>query len=231
MMRRRRRRKASWSYADAGSLVLTGGGGLTNYAWVIPPARAQFIMDTKQRNSLTFAGAHLWLDFYWSNKGTATGLADVDFAMFKTTIADPTSFAPDISMADGQWDQPATPAALTSWDEDDDDGTESFMWQHHIKGMTPPNAVVATKDFGTASGAWNGHTANQAVLMPDGSTDAALFVCRKFCVTQEWQPDVVIRSKRRLQKGEGVILTMTWAGSGSANMQAICNYHLRTLTS
>lgn len=224
--RGRRRRRARWSYADAGSLVVdsTTAGG-TGWMWILPPARVSFMLSQRGRgNSLVFAGCHLWLDFYWRNEGQAASLTDCEFGVIKTTISDPAAFTPDLSLVDAQWDQPSTPATLTSWDEDDDSGVDSWLWQHHIKGTSPPNALIRPE---VSSGL---DVYNQNNIMEQGSTDTPTYVCRKFHVTQEWQPDVVVRSKRRLQKDEGILLYMNSTITQAA-FTAICNVHLRTLTS
>lgn len=200
MMRRRFRRAGpKWTYSDQGTISITSGSPTTiGFIWLFPPARAQFIMNTKQRDSLLYCGSHIWLDFFWKNTGNGTGLPDCHFGVFKTVITS-TGDQPDLSPMLGQWTQPSTPATITSWDEDDDDGTNPFLWQHFIKGFSPPNAVVRTD--GSVD-----H--NQTMNLGTGSSDNPTFMCRKFNVTQEWQPDVVIRSKRRLRKGEGIVLAM-----------------------
>lgn len=225
MMRRRGRRAARWSYADAGSLINTNTIP-TAWMWILPPARVSFMLSQRGRgNSLVFAGAHLWLDFYFRNENNGnTSMPDVDFGVIKTTIADPAAFTPDLSLVDAQWDQPSTPATLTSWDEDDDSGVDSWLWQHHIKGQSPPNALINVVSTGSAD-----VTVNQTPLMFSGTTDNPRYLCRKFHVTQEWQPDVVVRSKRRLQKDEGILLYMTSQPS-VVGMEPTCNVHLRTLT-
>lgn len=228
---RRRKKRVSWSYSDEVTLLVEGAAGSTlfSYVWLLPPARAQFMMDTASRDSIVFAGCHLWLDFYWRNVGAQTTLPDVDFGIFKT-VQQGGGNSPDLNPMLGQWKQPATPAALTSWLELDDDGTEGFLWSHHIKGMTPPNAVVNTNGANTVGGN-SQNTTNQAIGIGVGTADAPSFVCRKFAVTQEWQPDVVVRSKRRLQKDEGIILAMA-ATPSQANTQAcVLETHFRTLTS
>lgn len=223
MRRRFRRSAARWSYADAGLLQINQGStSATAHIWILPPARVAYMLSQRGRgNSLIFAGCHLWLDFLWGMHSTNV-LPDVDLGVIKTTISDPTSFAPDLSLVEAQWDQPSTPATLTSWDEDDDSGIDSWLWQHHIKGSSPPNAVV--RDTSALKG-------NQFVNVPDASTDNIGIVCRKFMVSQEWQPDVVIRSKRRLQKDEGILLYMNLpTGIPAASMNIELDVHLRTLT-
>lgn len=221
MSRRRRSRPARWSYADAAAIDIVNGGA-TAFVWILPPARVSFMLSQRGRgNSLVFAGAHLWLDFFWSSTGSVELMPDVDFGVIKTTIADPVSFAPDLSLVDAQWDQPSTPATLTSWDEDDDSGVDSWLWQHHIRGTSPPNFHVQ------ADGAGAGSLFNQQNGLT-GTTDAPGMMCRKFHVTQEWQPDVVVRSKRRLQKDEGILLYM--ASTPGFGMKVNLNVRLRTLT-
>lgn len=223
MMRRRRRRKATWAFADAGSLV-NGPAGTLQIAslWLLPPARAQFIMNTKQRSSLTFAGAHLWLDFQWKITGANVALPDVDFGIFRTDMDQPGDI-PDVDFMNNQWTVPSTPASITSWNEDDEDGTEAFLWQHHIKGMSPPGIHVSTD--GDAQ-VWNQVNVVGGSTLNDG---APAYVCRKGFVTQEWQPDVVVRSKRRLMKGDGICIAM--ASTPPANCNVQCNVHWRVLTS
>lgn len=228
---RRRRRRATWSFADSSIMNLNNGAGgpggqAIAWVWVLPPARAQYLMETRNRDSITFAGAHLWLDFWWQNGSSgALALPDVDFGVIKTTIADITAFTPDLSMITGQWDQPSTPATLTSWEEDDDDGTGGFLWSHHIKGSSPPNAMVVTVSGGIAP-------ENQTFTLGNGTIDTPTHMCRTFSVRQEWQPDVVIRSKRRLKKGEGILLfSVADRPSVPAGLDAITQVKLRALTS
>lgn len=231
MMSRRGRRRAAarWSYADATSLVNGPAGSLQiAFTWLLPPARVNYMLSTQgRRNSLVYSGTHLWMDFYYKmTGGNNTGMPDVDFGVIKTTISDPVGFTPDLSLVDAQWDQPSTPATITSWDEDDDSGVDSWLWQHHIKGMSPPNAYVGTYDVSGLGSVLACH--NQEIITRGGSSDNPTFVCRKFHVTQEWQPDVVVRSKRRLQKDEGILLYM--ASQPGAGTEVTCNVHLRTLT-
>lgn len=179
------------------------------------------MMNTKGRDRMQFSGAHLWFDFYWENKAAGTGLPDVQFGIYKSEIISDTGL-PDSTPIDGQWKEPATPASLTSWDEDDDDGTEPFLWQHWIKGMSPPNALINTTGF------TNPAFANQANVMGVGTTDNPVHACRKFMVTQEWQPDVIVRTKRTLHKGEGVVLVM--AVPSPSALTSNLNCHWRVLT-
>lgn len=225
MMRRRFRRRASWTYSDSQQMLIQNGSS-TSYVWLLPPGRVQFLLNQQRRDRLTFAGAHLWLTFYWKSvAGSSAGnLPDADFGIFKSTIADAITNVPDITPMESQWNQPSTPGSLTTWEDDDDDGTNPFLWQHHIKGMSPPNACVGT--FGLPS---SNVGFNQTDLLGAGTADSPLFACRKFSVTQEWQPDVVVRSKRRLQKGEGVLLAM--GGVPGFGQEIHCEVKLRSLTS
>lgn len=225
MMRRRGRRRMGpkWTYSDSNEISITSGSPTNiGFIWLYPPARAQFIMNTKGRDRLGFRGCHLWLDFFWRNVGASTNLPDVSFGVFKTVITS-TGDQPDLSPMLGQWSQPSTPATLTSWEEDDDDGTNPFLWSHFIRGSSPPNAWVQT------SGASNNKGINQYQALDAGTTDNPSFECRKFHVTQEWQPDVIIRSRRTLQKGEGIVLAMN-VPSPSATLSSNLRVHLRSLT-
>lgn len=227
---RRKRASAKWTFADSQTLEVDAStpSPFQAFAWLYPPARAQFLMNTRNRDRLGFRGAHLWLDFFLYNSGGPEAMPDVDFGVFKTTIA-AVGDQPDLTPMLGQWKQPATPATLTSWEEDDDDGTNPFLWQHHIKGMSPPNAIVnAVPGLSTANDA--SFIANQAVNMRAGDSDHIVYACRKFFVTQEWQPDVVIRSRRTLMKGEGIVLCMQVVTAPAGSMRVYCNTHFRSLT-
>lgn len=234
MMRRRRRRMGpKWTYSDSVSMsitsagpFLTPGGLSANFCWLLPPGRAQFLMNTKMRDRMQFSGAHLWLDFFWKNTAASQGLNDVNLAVYKTEIIG-TGDVPDFSPMDGQWKQPSTPSNITSWNEDDDDGGAPFLWQHWIKGSSPPNAEV--RNLPTASGGTDQALWNQSLSMLGGNDANPTYMCRKFLVTQEWQPDVVIRSKRRIQKGEGIALVMTSIPPG-VGLASFLNIRLRTLT-
>lgn len=184
-------------------------------------------MNTKQRDRMQFSGAHLWLDFYWRQEGGTTGLPDVQFACYKSEIVSDTGL-PDFTFMNAMFTEPSTPASISSWDEDDDDGTNGFLWQHFIKGASPPNAVVSTFDYDGSSGA--DHAAgNQSTRVHGASTDNPLLACRKFMVTQEWQPDVIIRSKRSIKKGEGIVFVMAVANN-SMLLSSITEVRFRTLT-
>lgn len=231
MMRRRRRRRAQWLYADSTNMSINSGsvvlaGQPVAFIWLLPPGRCQFLMDTKGRDRMLFAGAHIWMDFQWANIGSASGLPDIDLSIFKTTISDPVGSFPDLSPLTGMWDQPSTPNSLSTWEDDDDDGTNSFLWSHHIKGTLPPNSYVW--QFG--SGSSGIQTTNQGIpQIAAGTIDAPTFSCRKFHVTQEWQPDVTVRVKRRLQKGEGIVMGMTSPAVISSTVQCRLGVQLRTL--
>lgn len=202
---RMRRRRATWAYADARALVTSSGGGNTiTSAWILPPARVQYLCDTDRVSTITFEGCHLWLDFWWSNTGVTTGIPDVDFYIIKSEYDD----AGQSAYFFNPWQEPSLPAAITAWTETpDEDGTGPFLWCHHIKGQSPPNSQVLTYTDSSSIEA-----ANQCTLIHSGSVDSPIDVCRKFQVAAEWQPDVVVKTKRRLQKSEGILLVMSSPG-------------------
>lgn len=238
MMRRhfRRRRRASWTYSNSEELSITSASptlGSIQYdsSWLYPPARAQFIMDTRTSSRLTFAGCHLWLDFAWRcTANSPLSMPDVNFCIYKTqSAAGSTAPDPDATLAEAQWTTPATPATITSWEENDDDGTESYLWQHWMRGNGPPNSII-WQSGGAPSGATQVIN-NQGNLIDGKGVDNVTQVCRKFQVTQEWQPDVTVRAKRRLNKGEGIAIFMWVAGTVASGMQVACPMRWRCLTS
>lgn len=221
----RRRRKAQWLYANSETISLNSlsfvlGAQPVAHTWLFPPGRTQFLLNTRGRDRLTYVASHLWLDFYWRASSTGS-FPDVDLCAFKTTISDPVAETPDLSPILGMWDQPSTPNSLSSWEDDDDDGTNSFMWSHHIKGISGPNASFTSRDAGFKG--------NQGPNIPDADSDHVAFICRKYHVTQEWQPDVVVRSKRRCVKGDGIVLAMTSPVAVAAQIDAFLEVRSRTL--
>lgn len=205
MMRRRRRSRSTWSFADGNQMVQPSGTANGVFAWILPPGRVNYLCDTDRVDSLVFKGCHLWMDFYWSNQNNADeGLPDVTMYI----IASQQDAAGDpVEINLNPWSQPSTPSTIASWENAETDGTDSFLWCHHIKGISPPNALVNTNGADAAGGG-RAAASNQYIELGAGASDHPAFLCRKFYVTQEFQPDVVVRTKRRLRKDQGIVLFM-----------------------
>lgn len=209
--RNRRRSRVTWSHADeAIADILDDGNNIyVPLLWLLPPGRAQYLMDTDRVSSLTYAGSHIWMDYYWYNTSSDRSIPDFNLFVMKTT--EDTANAPSM-----QWYPfrlPKLPSTLSSWDNADDDGTSSFLWVHHIKGSSPPNAVI--NNNGVVGTTHNDRGANQYRIISTGTSDNYASVCRIFDVRAAWQPDVIIKTKRRLMKTEGILLVMNVPTQGT----------------
>ena len=76
----RRKRRATWAYADRAQMTLGNATTQVSFFWLIPPARTGFLCDTDRVSQITYRGSMLWLDFHWSNTASsAQALPDIDF--------------------------------------------------------------------------------------------------------------------------------------------------------
>lgn len=223
MMRRRSRRsRATWGFADAAALNIPAGSlaGAHAYFWIVPPGRINYLCDTDRVSKVGFRGAHLWLDFNWV--GVAAGASLPDVTCYAMKSQQDLAGAPTV-VDRNPWSTPETPASLTSWDAaGQEDGTDSFLWTHHIKGSTPPNAglILTTPSAGNQTFSVGGNA----------SSDNVGFVCRKWFVTQEWQPDVMIRSRRSLTKEDGIAIIFS-IDTANPNVGVNVNVRARCLLS
>lgn len=215
---RRRRSRSVWAFSTAQALLLNSAGQYS-YFWILPPGRVNYLCDTDRVDSLVFNGAHLWLDFHWVQVST-NSLPDV--TMFAIVTEAELGGEPADIGEFGPFDQPSTPSSITEWnDAPNIDGTDSFLWSHHIKGSSPPNAVVWTQNY-------QGSAGNQ-YINTNSDADHAALVCRKFSVAAEWQPDVIIKSRRRLKKDEGIAFIMQSDTAITSNDVVHLEAHCRTL--
>lgn len=206
MMRRRfRRRRSHWIWADRFSFVLNNaatnfGGKFFALNQLLPPGRVEwFCNSVVSRSHVTVTGVLMWLDFWWqtSTANQAVLLPDVDLFVMKTQEDEVGSEA----FAFDPFVQPEPPALVTTWGTSPADGLDAFLWSHHIRGSTPPNAVVGTYI------ASDNVAYNQEVVIR-AAADSNVNTCRTFRVAAEWQPDVHIKTKRRLQRSEGLVIGM-----------------------
>lgn len=197
----RRRRRATWGYANE-SILECNATTNVSYVWLLPPGRVNFLADTDRVPAIGFVGAHMWLDFTWINEN-ANPQALPDITMYAiVSQQNPNSDVPN-ELDNIPWGAPQLPSAIANWDEHEEDGTESFLWIHHIKGTSPPNYAVGTNVPSTSSAG-----GNQVTLLSGGSTDTPVYMCKTFDVRAAWQPDVIIKSRRKVWKDEGICLVM-----------------------
>lgn len=238
---RHTRRRASWGFANFLSLQGTAGANVIAVpAWILPPGRAQWLMEQGRRDHLTCKTIHMWLDFRWvCFAGSFTNpqaVPDVEFYVKKVEASSADDITPNVVLTGANvtspFATPTPPSAVVDWDEvEADDGTDSFMWSHWMKGGSPPNGVVAAVTISPPTAPNTYGYGNQYHYMfreNEGGGDTAL--CRTFSTRIEWQPDVIIRSARRLMKGEGIAMVMNvYSVPGDGHIAAQLDMHTRTL--
>lgn len=227
MMRRRRRRRATWGYAN-GDLLSLNAATPTDWSWILPPGRVNYLCDTDRVDSILFMGCHLWLDWDWVNAGSTTeALFDARFYVVASQL-NTTGDAP-IELSLNPFSEPSTPASITSWQEFDTDGTDSFLWSHFIKGQSPPNYLVLTQSWNNSP--TKGGNQREQIYPKDDSFDTLSSMCRNFDVRAAWQPDVRIKSKRRLRKDTGIALVVQAETTPTGNSGAHLGVRTRVLLS
>lgn len=223
MIRRRRfRRKSSWIWADRFNITLNNAspafaGASSAGHLLLPPGRVNWFCDTQVRRShVTVTGILLWLDFWWqSDIASDTTIPDVDFFLIASTEDEAGSIATQFD----PFVEPQLPAAVTDWTFAPSDGLDPFMWTHHIKGSTPPNAFVSQTS--------SNNQYNQSFVM-HAASDAQEATCRKFMVAAEWQPDIHVKTRRRLVKDQGLWLGMrALTAALPSGMQAMLDVRTR----
>lgn len=223
MMRRRRRPRPQWVYADNQLTTVNSGSlnvGSYYYAstWLLPPGRVKYLCDSKRKQHLTVKGIHLWLDFYLSLvSSTATSWPQILF--YVTKAAEGQDGSANFFQAH-PWTAPATPSTIATWNEWDDDGLNSFMWCHRIGTSGPPGSAV----YQTQSNL----EYNQLIGMKSDGENAVK-LCWPTPVEAMWQPSVRIKTARRLSPGEGIIFTMMTTGQLANGMTANMNWFSRVL--
>lgn len=230
-MRRRFRtrgkgRKPTWAYAHAMTLLAADNALTTTFVggWLLPPGRVRWLCEDWKQASITHVTTHMWLDFHWISPsgggGGHRGIPDVYFYAIKSNSSRATGGEGPIMNDMNPWSTPNFPSAITDWeDETDDDGTDSFLWCHRMKGMSPPNADVGTYTYtGDAK-----QGANQTDQMFSSGTEGVNnYMCRTFSMRAEWQPDVIIRAKRRLLKDDGIALFLAVRGDTGVSAHLEC---------
>ena len=224
----RRRRRASWEYAgnDVTNILDNGtpGDPAFRLIWLFPPGRTNYLCETRGKDAITHSTTLLWLDFQWN--GEAEGfsgpqlIAPTYFYILKTKQDANDNTAEQFS----PYATPPVPSAVTDWTSglDEDDGTEPFLWTHYIDPLqagtaSPIYANAALSDLWSAGGNADQYIANGRIAYPN-------------TVRQAWQPDVVVKAKRRMAKTEGIALVFGYTyGNTLVNYQLTS--HWRTLVS
>lgn len=209
---RSRSRKSHWMWADRFNLRFQDNQAVATWTShiLLPASRVNWLCGTSTfRSGLTVTGILLWLDFWWENDSTTTSqaLPDVDMGIM-TTVADETLATSELHY--DPYVQPEPPSLTTDWNSFPSDGLDPFLWTHHIKGISPCNSIIrkTTNDWSNA----NRGAVNQDTVISFAADGSANLVCRKHYVTQEWQPDVVVKTKRRLKSNQGLGIFMRTPG-------------------
>lgn len=219
-MKRRRKMRSAWNWATKGTLEWTDTSSqdVCISGPLLPAPRVDWLLEQgRGRDHLTVTAILLWLDFAFVN-GTESDaqLQGLDFWVIKErfdSIPGGNLYKP--------YGAPQVPGNVTSWFVTDpleeEDGLDPYLWTHHMSQIvagTSVNSVLVGAGAANTSGLI---TANGAI-QPNNN------------VRQAWQPDVVIKTRRRMVKGDCLNIGFT-GGSGAAN-GVIYNlaYNARILT-
>lgn len=223
MRRRGRGRKASWEWSNTFTLV--GVDTPAQYAlktWaladLLPQPRVDFLCEARGSDSLVHVETLLWLDFHWAiTSGNGQPFTyfppAVDFFIIKSTVEEtqPTAFAGDYA----PYAQPIVPSAITSWSStatEDSDGLDPYLWTHHIDPFLC-NSLITNVGISEVSGLASGQGNAQAAMAVAANQTAVLKYSND--VRMAWQPDVVVKAKRKVKKNEALKLGFTWVGANN----------------
>lgn len=220
---RRRRQRLAWNWAASGTLSITDSGttpgNFVSTAGLLPPARVDWLLESgRGRNHITVHKMLLWLNFWISNNtGAAANMVpEINLWTIKTKFDGNGNAAFYGGIGAGTtafpYAVPATPNAVASWTSasfDESDGLDPFLWTHAIfPAQFTSNAQLA---------------ANTQTPYPNAATVAA---------RPAYQPDVVISSKRRLEKGESILFGISNPGNGLNTLISYnVSWRVRVLTS
>lgn len=227
-MVRKRRRLATWNWASAGTIVIadtTNSPQTIASVNIFPPARTDWLLENgRGRKSLTVKKILLWLQAYVVNP--STNLVEIpssmDFSLQRINQDSAGTISPGLQ---APYAAPVLPSAMTSWTvggADEEDGLNPYLWTHrwwpsYQAGTQSGSVTLATGAAATNSGAY----------VQENSSG----ISTPMRVTQGWQPDVVVRSSRRLVRGQGIGFFVTMNSGASTNMTYNVQYACRVLTS
>lgn len=211
-----RRSRSAWVWADSQSMALQDGPTIAwNSLPLLKPGRTKYLCDSDKTDHITVTGILLWLDFHWeAGNSNPTTLNDVE--LFVQVVEE--DLAGNAATEYTPFLPPQPPGTLASWDTSVTDGLDSFLWCHFIKGASPPNYQVFTKSYNQSPDKGG----NQKNTVGAADSDYPQYgVCRTFRVAAEWQPDVHIKTRRRLGPNEGIILGMRTPGTNTSTYSFI----------
>lgn len=229
-MKRRRRARPRWVHAGTQETTFTPNqeGGITNVtaALLLPPERVRYLCDTGQKDHLTTSAILIWLDFYVVADGSATTVdtqqtaSPVDFYIMKTAF-DTSTPPTDVPLNFLPYREPDVPSLITSWDTqgDEPDGLDAYLWTHHLGPIQLVNMDNQNASYNASDKA--------------GSKSQGIGYVKSYSsVRQMWQPDIVVKTRRRLAKNEGIFLGFAVnniSQAGPFYIRYLCNVHWRIL--
>lgn len=147
---------------------------------VLPEGIVQYFGKSGERG-LTMKGIRLWLNHWWGQGSAASSntMPPAYLGIVKVTSSDTGISAQNMDM----FAQPATPSAVASW-TDAPQGRRDYLW----RGCVFPRvgALISGVNFNTVA----------------PSISANTFYYDGLNVTQPYQPQVEVRTKRRMRPGD-----------------------------
>lgn len=237
MMRRRfRKRRAQWCYADNGAMFITdtASGDLWTANVLVPPSYVQYLCNTRKTDHLTIKGILLWLNVYVKNStevaifgpiAPALDLYVIKSAVDSSNVAD-VEFLPYV--------QPPAPNAYTgpSWPADDylPSGLDPFMWTTRLWPLYErgerawPISWSGVNNAATAVGPFE---QNNSARVGSTAVDGYWAIGGRH-VQDPYQPSVRIKTRRRLERNQGLTIGMHLDGV-DGQLDYFCRWACRIL--
>lgn len=222
--RRNHRPRSHWNWAISFALTMVDNGTTSNALNTIallPPPRVDWLLESgRGRSHLVVTGILMWLDCWILNPSASaqTMVNELNFWVTKVKT-DVTSAVPGATDFLQPYSAPSPPASVLSWtteSTDENDGLDPFLWTHFLN---PQNQERSYGSNGGYSPGIVGTNPNQNIIP-----------MHPVAVRAGWQPDVHIKTKRKLVKGEGLSFGFgTPAGNGNG-LEYICQVRARVLT-
>lgn len=216
--RGRKRRRAQWDWAE--SLFITAedpGGTIGTRIWtggpLLPEGRVKWLCDTRKMDHITTSAILLWVDALAYLADDSAGgpshntIPPFEFYIIKSTLDEQGNAAQDFL----PFQSPQVPSLVTDWTSggESSDGLDPYLWTHVLSPFVAGTTATSLDYLGTGvAGASNA----QAIIASVNQSGASIQYDRN--VRMSWQPDVVIKTKRRLLRNEYLGFGITWETLG-----------------
>lgn len=222
--RKRKRSRAQWDWAESLFIAAADPGGTAGTRmWtggpLLPAGRTKWLCDTRKRDHIVVSGILLWVDAVAYLESSAAGgnsIATVppyEFYLIKNQDDEQGNVTADFL----PFQAPTVPSLVTDWTSggESSDGLDPFLWCHALSPFVA-GTKVSQENAGTTVDAGAGNADAVIISTNEAAYPGVIQYDRN--VRMSWQPDVVIKTKRRLARHEGLIFGITWETLGDSSV-------------